>query len=171
MPQKSSQFQHSRYDEAPTSAPPLGEAFDAQRSSAPNAELLRQLNAPLGELLLTLQEIEYESDRHCERAATPNPFRDSLRRAFRETAQMRDIVARIASGNATRGSAPGQLNSLTARELQVLALVSGGLSNKEGAHRLQISCRTYESHRAHVMRKLGARNTAELVRISLTGLS
>jgi DNA-binding CsgD family transcriptional regulator len=58
---------------------------------------------------------------------------------------------------------------LTAREHQVLDLVSGGASSKEGALRLQISPRTFEAHRAQVMRKLGARNTAELVRMVFVG--
>ena len=53
---------------------------------------------------------------------------------------------------------------LTPREHEVLALITSGLSNKEGGHRLGISTRTFESHRAHLMRKLGARNAADLVR-------
>jgi DNA-binding CsgD family transcriptional regulator len=58
---------------------------------------------------------------------------------------------------------------LTAREHQVLDLVSSGASSKEGALRLKISPRTFEAHRAQVMRKLGARNTAELVRMVFVG--
>jgi DNA-binding CsgD family transcriptional regulator len=58
---------------------------------------------------------------------------------------------------------------LTTREQQVLDLVSGGASSKEGALRLKISPRTFEAHRAQVMRKLGARNTAELVRMVFVG--
>ena len=56
---------------------------------------------------------------------------------------------------------------LTPREREVLALITGGLSNKEGGHRLGISTRTFESHRAHLMGKLGARNAADLVRAAL----
>jgi DNA-binding NarL/FixJ family response regulator len=57
---------------------------------------------------------------------------------------------------------------LTRREREVLRLVSEGNSNKEGAKLMNISHRTFECHRAEVMRKLGARNTAELVRLVLT---
>jgi len=57
--------------------------------------------------------------------------------------------------------------SLTPRESEVLKLISEGHSNKEGALRIGISPRTFESHRAEAMRKLGARNTAELVRAAL----
>jgi len=56
---------------------------------------------------------------------------------------------------------------LTKREREVLRLISEGYSNKQGALRMQISPRTFESHRAEAMRKLGARNTADLVRAAL----
>ena len=56
---------------------------------------------------------------------------------------------------------------LTRREREVLALISEGCSNKQGALRMNISPRTFESHRAEAMRKLGARNTADLVRKAL----
>jgi DNA-binding CsgD family transcriptional regulator len=56
---------------------------------------------------------------------------------------------------------------LTAREREVLDLITGGSSNKEGAIRLQISPRTFEAHRAQIMRKLGTRNAAQLIRTAL----
>jgi DNA-binding NarL/FixJ family response regulator len=56
---------------------------------------------------------------------------------------------------------------LTPREREVLGHVSQGCSNKQGAVRMQICPRTFESHRARVMRKLGARNAADLVRMAL----
>jgi DNA-binding CsgD family transcriptional regulator len=56
---------------------------------------------------------------------------------------------------------------LTKREREVLDLISEGYSNKQGASRMGISPRTFESHRAEAMRKLGARNTADLVRKAL----
>jgi len=63
-------------------------------------------------------------------------------------------------------SDPGQ-KPLTKREREVLELISEGYSNKQGALRMSISPRTFESHRAEAMRKLGARNTADLVRKAL----
>ncbi len=59
-------------------------------------------------------------------------------------------------------------NQLTPRERQVLQLISNGQSNKEAGRDLGISPRTIEVHRARVMEKLGARNTADLMRIVLT---
>lgn len=62
----------------------------------------------------------------------------------------------------------GDLTVLTPREREVLELIANGKSNKEAADILAISPRTVEVHRARVMEKLGARNTADLVRIVLT---
>ena len=58
---------------------------------------------------------------------------------------------------------------LTPREREVLQLISNGQSNKEAGRLLGISPRTVEVHRARVMEKLGARNTADLMRIVLSG--
>ena len=57
---------------------------------------------------------------------------------------------------------------LTPREREVLELITRGQSNKEAGRDLGISPRTIEVHRARVMEKLGAKNTADLMRIVLT---
>lgn len=57
--------------------------------------------------------------------------------------------------------------TLTTREREVLHLAARGLSNGEIADRLSISRRTAETHRAHLMRKLGLHNQTELVRFVL----
>ena len=57
---------------------------------------------------------------------------------------------------------------LTPREYQVLELIANGASNKEAGRELGISPRTIEVHRARVMDKLCAKNTADLVRIVLS---
>ncbi len=56
--------------------------------------------------------------------------------------------------------------SLTAREREVIALVSTGLRNKRIAADLGVSEVTIKIHRLHVMRKMKARSLAELVRIT-----
>ncbi len=57
--------------------------------------------------------------------------------------------------------------ALTARERQVLYLITEGLTNQEIGQRLKISVRTAETHRANLMQKLGLGNAAELVRFAL----
>ncbi|WP_119419394.1 MEDS domain-containing protein [Desertibaculum subflavum] len=58
---------------------------------------------------------------------------------------------------------------LTERERVALAQIVRGATSKEAARMLGISPRTVEFHRANVMRKLGSRNTADLVRRALDG--
>ena len=53
---------------------------------------------------------------------------------------------------------------ITIREREVLNLISLGLSTQEIALDLNISTETVKSHRAHLLRKLCANNTACLVR-------
>jgi two-component system response regulator FixJ len=60
-----------------------------------------------------------------------------------------------------------RFDALSARQRQVMELAAEGLSSKEIAIRLNISPRTVEHHRAWVMERIGARNLAELVRVSL----
>jgi FixJ family two-component response regulator len=62
---------------------------------------------------------------------------------------------------------PGR-GPLTRREREVLELFASGSSNKEAGRHLGISPRTIEDHRANIMKKLGARNAADLIRIVMT---
>jgi DNA-binding NarL/FixJ family response regulator len=56
---------------------------------------------------------------------------------------------------------------LSDREREVLRLLALGHTNQEIAEMLYISVRTAETHRAHIMQKLGLSNRAELVRYAL----
>jgi FixJ family two-component response regulator len=85
---------------------------------------------------------------------------------------VRDALRRdIRLGTAQGGGRPVEIRGfgqLTPREREVLQLITNGRSNKEASRELGISPRTIEVHRARVMEKLGARNTADLIRIVLT---
>ena len=58
---------------------------------------------------------------------------------------------------------------LTAREIDVLELVTEGLSNKAIAERLGISDQTVKFHLASIMGKLGASNRTDAVRRAVRG--
>jgi len=62
---------------------------------------------------------------------------------------------------------PGR-EPLARREREVLEQFTTGASNKEAGRTLGISPRTIEDHRANIMKKLGAKNAADLVRIVMT---
>lgn len=64
-------------------------------------------------------------------------------------------------------SQPTAVSPLTAREVQVLALVAEGHSTKEIAGLLGISYKTADSHRSRIMEKLGVHETASLVRYAI----
>ena len=91
---------------------------------------------------------------------------DYLVRAVTEA--LRQDAARAAAVS-RRQIEPGAFTQLTPREREVLQLITNGQSNKEAGRELGISPRTIEVHRARVMEKLGARNTADLMRIVLSG--
>lgn len=89
------------------------------------------------------------------------------------------VVARgevFLSSRATRGviermarppGAATAVEQLTSREREILHLVAEGLSSKGIADRLELSVRTVETHRVHLMAKLRAENTAHLVRLAI----
>ena len=59
------------------------------------------------------------------------------------------------------------LRRLSRRQREVLQLLSMGCSTREIARRLRLSAKTVETHRAAVMKRLGIRQLANLVRYSL----
>jgi FixJ family two-component response regulator len=59
-------------------------------------------------------------------------------------------------------------DSLTAREREILALVTSGLMNKQIAAEIGITEITVKVHRGNVMRKMGAKSLAQLVRMADT---
>ena len=56
---------------------------------------------------------------------------------------------------------------LSIREMEVLRLISQGLSNKETGAQLFISSRTVETHKNNILSKLNLRNTNELIRYAI----
>ena len=90
---------------------------------------------------------------------------DFIEKPFRGS----DVVARLHAElekrvrTAARTDSCPTLECLTPRENEVLKLCALGKSSKQISAELKISFRTVEDHRSNVIRKLGVRNTAELV--------
>lgn len=84
---------------------------------------------------------------------------DAVTAAIRKDTDRRDDIAHLAQ-------LQEKFALLTARERQVMTLVSSGLMNKQVANELSISEATVKMHRGSVMRKLGAKTAATLVRMA-----
>ena len=98
---------------------------------------------------------------------------DFLRKPINE----RDLISRIRETMKTESGTWSRIESrqkmkmklarLTEREREIFELVSDGQTNKVIAIDLNISERTVEVHRSNVMKKMGVRTLAELVRIRI----
>lgn len=62
----------------------------------------------------------------------------------------------------------GNRNSVTPREQEVLSYIVKGLTSSEIGEKLFISPRTVDKHRTNLLKKLGLKNTASLVRYALS---
>ncbi len=158
------------------------------------AAIARQLNGPLTALLLYMNEIKQHSHQFSQAPGSRVYLQQVVENALQQTERVCALVKQISDRHPPSapdsdhqqgreshngrsrdaGRTPGVMfaaesgqKPLTKREREVLSLISEGCSNKQGALRMNISPRTFESHRAEAMRKLGARNTADLVRKAL----
>lgn len=169
-------------------------AVRAKAADEMAAAIARELNGPLTALLLYMGEIKHHSDQLApvtgDRAYLQRVVENALAQTERVCGLVKQLAGPHKGGLPTPSSvedsdakavrvqqaqrvpnaellSPSGQKRLTKREREVLRLISEGYSNKQGALRMQISPRTFESHRAEAMRKLGARNTADLVRAAL----
>ena len=100
---------------------------------------------------------------------------DDLRAAVRVVADgdallsprvTRRLVAEFVSRPGRSRPAPAELDELTEREREVMALVAGGRTNAEIADALVITPATAKTHVSRILLKLGARDRAQLVVIA-----
>jgi DNA-binding NarL/FixJ family response regulator len=86
-------------------------------------------------------------------------------------AATRQLIEEFATRPENRRSNPAELEWLTVREREVMALVAAGLTNEEIAQRLVISTATAKTHVSRAMRKLHCHDRAQLVVLAYeTGL-
>jgi FixJ family two-component response regulator len=92
------------------------------------------------------------------------PFRDQDMLDGVARAIERDRVRR--EGEKRSSQLRTNFEALTPREREVMGLVTAGLMNKQVAGELGLSEITVKIHRGNIMRKMGARSLADLVRMA-----
>jgi FixJ family two-component response regulator len=99
---------------------------------------------------------------------------DFLTKPFRDQDMLDAVVTAIERDRKRRevekavASAQALFETLTPREREVLALVASGLMNKQVAAELGLAEITVKIHRGHIMKKMGARSLADLIRTAET---
>jgi two-component system, LuxR family, response regulator FixJ len=98
---------------------------------------------------------------------------DFIEKPFDDELLLQSIDQALTRGKEQRGqaslaqSAAERIALLTERERQVLERLVAGQANKVIAYELDISPRTVEIHRAHVMEKMQAKSLSDVVRLAL----
>jgi len=104
-------------------------------------------------VIILSRSMEEPVSRYLHSGAADFLVKDDLR-------ALQEAVQRVLSTRAP-------LRKLSPRQVEVLRLIAQGLATREIAERLQVSGKTVEAHRAELMRRLGIRTVAGLVRYAL----
>jgi RNA polymerase sigma factor (sigma-70 family) len=109
--------------------------------------------------------IAVQAMKHGASELIEKPFKDQTLLDAVGQAVRNDLARRDEASN--RQALRSRLDKLSPRELEVARLIVEGLPNKTIGQRLDISERTVQVHRLHVMEKLGIHSAAELTQLIL----
>ena len=122
-------------------------------------------------LVLTTYDSDADILRAIEAGATgyllKDAPRDDLFRAIRAAARGESVLAPAVTARLMKRTLGPSEEALSSREIEVLALVAHGASNKELARTLHLSEATIKSHLIHIFNKLGVTDRTAAVTVAL----
>jgi two-component system response regulator NreC len=103
------------------------------------------------------------------KGADVTDLRMALQAVHRGEVYLQPAVAKLLVGDYLKRGAVSQtqIEELTPRQREILALIAEGLTNQQIADKLVLSPYTVATHRQNIMEKLGLHNRVELVRYAI----
>tara|TARA_B100000508_G_scaffold141096_1_gene146891 strand:+ start:130720 stop:131370 length:651 start_codon:yes stop_codon:yes gene_type:complete len=74
-----------------------------------------------------------------------------------------EVTNTLVNGFVKKQQSKNEDFGLTKREVEIVKYVSEGLSNEEISKKIELSSRTVETHRRNIIKKMGVKNTAQMV--------
>ena len=78
------------------------------------------------------------------------------------------VTNRLMSADAAQQESASAVSTLSQREREIMVLIANGRRNREIGELLHISTRTVDTHRSNILKKLGIKSNAELVKIAIS---
>ncbi|MDP9370000.1 MAG: response regulator transcription factor [Chloroflexota bacterium] len=114
-----------------------------------------------------LGALEAGADGYLLKQSAPRELREGVLAVAAGERVLHPAVMRAVIARATRPPAPPPAEELSGREREILQLLATGATSKEIAISLKLSPKTVENHRARILDKLDAPNSAAAVRTAL----
>jgi DNA-binding NarL/FixJ family response regulator len=148
--------------------------LDIQMPGGTGLEVTRAVRAeqlPVGVLILTAYDddpfvmtaLQAGANGYVLKTAEPEELVAAVRAVHQGQSALDPAIVGKVMSQLTGGPAPGLVEPLSAREIEVLRLAAQGLTNKAIGARLNISDRTVQGHLANVYGKLAVGNRTEAV--------
>jgi len=114
-----------------------------------------------------LQALQAGASGYVPKNAAPDELVAAIRAVSRGDLFLSPSLPSTVAAECLRKASPDPYERVTPRERQVLQLIAEGRRNREIAALLHISVKTVETHRAHLLEKLGVHSTAELTQYAI----
>lgn len=115
-----------------------------------------------GDVRVAVKAMKLGAIEFLEKPFAPELLYSAINQAFGMLEQTEHVMTE-------RDRARHRIGQLTTRESETMTILMEGVPNKEVAHRLNLSVRTVEMHRANALAKLEVKSIAEVVRLANVG--